>query len=58
VHPGQIKLDEDPENARALFPLVNVIARHVISEPREIERIYGLLPEGRRRAIERRDEGR
>jgi hypothetical protein len=55
VHAGQIDLKDDAETAQSLFGLVNVITEIMIAQPKEIERLYGGLPEGARAAIERRD---
>jgi hypothetical protein len=55
VHPGQIDLRDDRDTALRLFPLVNLIAERAISQPKEVEEIYGTLPEADRKKIERRD---
>lgn len=56
VHPGQIDLKDDIETANKLFELVNLIAQVMITQPKEIERLYGTLPETQRKAIEGRDK--
>jgi len=56
VHPGQLDLRDDIETAEKLFALVNLIAEVMISQPKHIEQMYGSLPEGKREAIERRDQ--
>jgi hypothetical protein len=56
VHPGQMDLNDDPKTAEALFKLVNVIAEKMISEPKHVDEIYGLLPPEKRAAIEKRDK--
>lgn len=38
-----------------LFELVNIIVDTMISHPKEIERLYGGLPEGKKAAIDNRD---
>jgi len=55
VHPGQIDLNDDPAVTAKLFELVNIIADTMISHPKEIEKLYGSLPEGKKAAIEKRD---
>lgn len=55
VHPGQIDLRDDPETAKALFKLVNLIAEKMITEPKEVEEIYNSLPEEKRQQIADRD---
>jgi hypothetical protein len=55
VHPGQIDLNDDRETAEALFKLLNVIVERLISTPNQIEKLYGSLPEDKRKAIEKRD---
>lgn len=57
VHPGQLDLEDDAPTATALFGLINFITEKMISEPNEVERVYSLLPEGKRAAIEERDNG-
>jgi len=56
VHPGQIDLRDDMETAKVLFKLVNLIAEKMITEPKEVEEIYNILPEEKRQQIEERDE--
>ena len=55
VHPGQIDIKDDHDTATKLFSLVNFIAEKMIAEPREIEKLYGKLPESAREQIEDRD---
>lgn len=55
VHPGQINLDDQPQTAEALFRLVNIIAEKMIAEPKEIDALYGSLPEEDREQIAKRD---
>ncbi len=56
VHPGTMDLRDDIETVRSLFELVNFIVQKMISEPREIDAIYGLLPEAKRAGIDQRDQ--
>lgn len=55
VHPGQMDLRDDRETASTLFDLVNFIAADRISRPKQIEKLYGMLPETKRKAIAARD---
>jgi hypothetical protein len=55
VHPGEIDLNDTPEVATHLFAMINFIVEDRISRPKEIERLYGTLPEAARQAIEKRD---
>jgi hypothetical protein len=55
VHPGELDLTEDTERVVKLFGLINFIAEKMISEPNEIDAFYSDLPEGARKAIEKRD---
>lgn len=57
VHPGQIAIDVDDVNtAKMLMRLLNMIVERMITEPKELEEVYGLLPKSAREAIERRDQ--
>jgi hypothetical protein len=56
VHPGQIDLKDDLTTANKLFELVNLIAQVMITQPKEIEKLYGALPESQRKAIEQLDK--
>lgn len=55
VHPGTLDLKDDIDTAQKLFRLVNIIAEQMISHPKHVEEVYGLLPEAKRIAIEKRD---
>jgi hypothetical protein len=55
VHPGQIDLRDDKATALKLFDLVNLIVEAMITTPKHIEAMYGALPEGVLKAIEKRD---
>lgn len=55
VHPGQINLRDDRATAENLFGLVNLITTIMISQPKHIQAMYAGLPEGARKAIEKRD---
>ena len=56
VHPGTIDLRDNRETAEKLFQLVNTIAFDMITHPKELEKLYGELPEAKRKAIEERDK--
>ena len=55
VHPGELRLEDNPEIVTALFGLINLIVDNRIAEPKRIEALYGALPEGARKSIEKRD---
>ncbi|HEY7327885.1 MAG TPA: DUF4145 domain-containing protein [Gemmataceae bacterium] len=55
VHPGQIDLNDNKETAAALFGLINFIVEQMITQPKNIEQIYGSLPQSSRDGIQRRD---
>jgi len=55
VHPGSLDLKDDPEVARRLFALVNLIVENRIAEPKQIDELYQALPESSLAAIKRRD---
>jgi hypothetical protein len=55
IHPGEINLDDQPQIAEALFRLVNIIAEKMIAEPKEIDALYGTLPEKEKEQIAKRD---
>lgn len=54
VHPGQIDVDNG-EVVGKLFALVNVICEYMISMPKKVSGLYEALPEGSKKAIEKRD---
>jgi Domain of unknown function (DUF4145) len=55
VHPGELDIRDNVETATMLFKLVNIVVEQMITQPREIEGLYGSLPEGSRQAIGKRD---
>lgn len=55
IHPGELDLRDDIEIATSLFRLANFIAEKMITEPKEIEIIYGKIPETKKKQIEERD---
>ena len=55
VHPGAIDLKDDRETVNKLFKLVNFIANKMITEPKEIDELYGSLPQEKLDGINQRD---
>lgn len=55
VHPGELLVGDNPEIVSALFGLINLIIENRIAEPKRISALYSALPEGSRKAIEKRD---
>lgn len=55
VHPGEIKLDDSPEVAQTLFEMINLIIEELIARPKRAQELFANLPEGARKAIEKRD---
>ena len=60
AHEGQIDLtgEDNREIVDRLFRLINFIVEKTITEPRVIENTFGSLPENKRQAAEKRDEGK
>lgn len=56
VHPGEIDLRDDADTVGQLFLLVNLIVDSMITQPHAIDRLFNKLPEGAKRAIEKRDK--
>lgn len=56
VHPGTIDLNDNPKIAESLFSFFNLIVERMISEPKHIDEVYSLLPEGKLKGIEHRDK--
>lgn len=55
VHPGTIDLSDKPEVAIALFKILNVVVDRMITQQKEIDDIYSLIPENKLEAIKRRN---
>lgn len=55
VHPGTLDLRDDRDTALKLFGLVNSIAQQMITHPKEVEALYGMLPEAKRAGIDARN---
>jgi hypothetical protein len=56
VHPGQIDLKDDQGTVTVLFELVNLIAQHMISEPKAVQEMYAKLPQSALDQIAKRDQ--
>ncbi|MCA4156476.1 MULTISPECIES: DUF4145 domain-containing protein [Priestia] len=55
VHPGTIDIKDNANVAFALFRLLNFVVDRMITQLKEIDEIYELLPEGKRKGIEQRN---
>jgi Domain of unknown function (DUF4145) len=55
VHPGTIDLRDNPEIAVHLCKLLNLIADAMLTQPKEIESLYDVLPADKREQIDKRD---
>lgn len=55
VHPGEIELTDNPDIAHSLFEMINFIVEDRISRPKKIAELYGKLPQGAIKAVEKRD---
>lgn len=55
VHPGTIDLKDNIKIATALFKLLNVVVDRMITQQREIDEIYSLIPESKLKGIEERN---
>ena len=53
VHPGKLDLRDDIETAEKLFNMINYIAHETITKPRQIEEMFGKLPETKRGAMQK-----
>jgi hypothetical protein len=56
VHPGELNMKDDRATAMNLFGLVNLIADAMISQPRQIDTMFGNLPPNKLQGIENRDK--
>lgn len=55
VHPGELRVEDDPEITNALFGLINLIVDNRIAEPERIRMLYEKLPAGAKDGIQKRD---
>ena len=53
---GLINIQDNPEIANTLFALLNFIAEKMITENKQIDNLYNLIPETRRDKIEERNK--
>lgn len=56
VHPGELDVDDNPAVFMSLFKLVNLIVEKLITEPKEVEELYSLLPQKKLEGIQQRDK--
>ncbi|MEH7299371.1 DUF4145 domain-containing protein [Neobacillus drentensis] len=52
VHTTSINLTEDPRMAPALFKVINFVVEKIITEEKEMEEIYALVPESKRGSLD------
>lgn len=57
VHPGEINLNDEPSIANRLAKLINIIAESTVTQTKEIDALYEMIPVNQRDAIEKRDSG-
>jgi hypothetical protein len=55
VHPGNLNVADNPDTAKALFELINIIIEVMITRPRKIQNLYNSLPGSVQQAIHKRD---
>lgn len=55
VHPGTINLDDEREAALLLFKLINIIVEYTITQPKEIDKLYEMIPETKKNSIKKRN---
>lgn len=53
---GELDVQDTPEIAEALFKLINMIVEKMITEPKQVNELYSLIPEGKQKAINERDK--
>ena len=56
VHPGEIDLKDDVATASGLFAILNFIVQDRIAQPKNIQAMFGALPQKARDAIVKRDQ--
>jgi len=57
VHPGVMSPDDVEAVSDSLFALVNLIVEDRITRPKMVADVFAALPEGAKKAIEKRDGG-
>ena len=55
VHPGTMDLQDDQSTAQYLFKIINMIVDIMISQPKQLDEMYGSLPPQKLAEIEKRD---
>ena len=56
VHPGELSVEDVASVAARLFELVNAIVEDRIARPRELAKLYAVIPEKAMAGIEKRDQ--
>lgn len=56
VHPGTIDLGDNDRVAHALFKIMNMVVDRMITQQKEIDEIYSLIPESKLEGIEKRNQ--
>lgn len=56
VHPGTIDLDDNPSVSHALFKIMNLVVDRMITQQKEIDEVYSLIPESKLEGIEKRNK--
>ncbi|MBW2108094.1 MAG: DUF4145 domain-containing protein [Deltaproteobacteria bacterium] len=56
VHPGELSEEDVADIAITLFHLVNEIVEDRIAKPKKLRKLFERLPEGAKKAIEKRDK--
>lgn len=55
VHPGTMSSDDHAESVDTLFHLVNFVVQQMITQPKEVEKLYARLPQSKLDGIQKRD---
>lgn len=55
AHPGEINLNENRDKVVKMFDIINFIAQKMITDPKELDSFFDDLPDGAKKAIEKRD---
>lgn len=55
VHPGQMSDEDFDFVSTKLFDLLNFVVNKAITEPKELQALYEMCPEGSRKAAEKQD---
>ncbi|OBB26314.1 hypothetical protein A5792_04275 [Mycolicibacterium peregrinum] len=57
VHPREVRLDDNSNDATAMFELLNLVVDRLVVRPARIRKLYADLPESKREQIDKRDGG-